>query len=184
MEKKKRIEWLDIDQDWKDLIWDINERFMEGLAVLTISALMGLLSFSLLAQPDGIAGVLGRMMAKTCVETGYCDYWTLLGAVGLAMVLLTSFTVYTMMVIRKEERNMGEDDSAKDQEIYEKYKGKQLEVLEEIRGLKVVDSLSGYNAYKGLNYSTLYRWVQQFEKDGYVQIEGNGAGSPLKVKAL
>jgi len=35
--------------------------------------------------------------------------------------------------------------------------------------------------YKGIPYSTLRRWVEKYEADGYVKIENNGKGKPVEV---
>ncbi len=185
MNKRKRsiIRWIaDImpDREWTDLILDFNRWFIEVNVVLVTSVLLGLTVYYILAQPAGLAGVFGRAMAVTCVNTGYCDYQSLLGAVGLSLVILTSFTTYFILTLKAGEDSDWEDEKA----IPRHYVGRQKEMLEKIIGLKRVESLSGLSNFTGISYSTLYGWCEQFEEDGLVRVIRNGKGSPLVIESL
>ena len=180
MIKKKWVSWLDIDEDYKDLILDANQTFMEILAVLVSSTLLGLMAYYLLAQPGGLVGVLAGVMAKTCAVTGYCEFQGLFGSLGFAITALTSFTIYTMLIIKKGEDSIDTAPAVTNGQ----YKGEQLEVLEKIQGLGVVESLSSFGNYLGVPYGTLHRWVKEFEEDGLVRIKSNGSGSPMRIEAV
>lgn len=181
-EKKKFPEWLTIGDPWKKLIVDTNVTFMEIMAVIVTSTLLGLMVFGLLSEPGGLPGVLAGVMIEACSKTGNCDFQMLLASLGLGMVLLTSFSIYTMRIIKQGVDKIGSAPEKKSPNG--KYSGRQLEVLQKIQGMGEVDSLLAWGIYLGVPYGTLHRWVREFEQDGLVRITSNGSGSPLKVEAL
>lgn len=180
--EKKKLGWLDDvmpDQEWIDLIYDANVWFVEVITVIVVSTLLGLNVYYVLAQPAGLAGLFGRLMATTCVNTGYCDFQSLMGALGLALVILSSFTAYFILRLKAAEDENWNDEP----EICPGYRGRQREIFEKIMGLGTVESLSGFASFSGIPYSTLHGWCEKFEEDGFVEITRNGKGSAMIIKA-
>lgn len=181
----KQSKWFELDQDWKDLIIDTNITFMEILAVIVTSVLLGLMTFNLLSTPGGLPGVFANVMVQAGQVVGTYDFQTLFAGLGLSMVLLTSFSAFTMKIIKDGVDRIGQD---KDEErVIVKippYPKDQYEALLFIQTIGEVESLSKMTNWINAPYSTLHGWVKDFEKDGFVKTYSNGKGSPLKVKSL
>ena len=65
--------------------------------------------------------------------------------------------------------------------IYNDY---QREVLESIIRLGRLESLSAFCQSVNVSYSTLYDWVMEFERDGWLVVTSNGSGSPMQIEVL
>jgi hypothetical protein len=180
----KKSKWFDIDQDWKDLIIDTNITFMEILAVIVTSALLGLMTFNLLSTPGGLPGVFASIMVQAGQAVGTYDFQMLFAGLGLAMVLLTSFSAFTMMIIKEGVDRIGNDNNSSPVVKIPPYPKEQYEALLFIQSMGEVENLAKMIQWVNAPYQTLYRWVEEFEKDGFVKIHRNGKGSPLKIESL
>jgi hypothetical protein len=179
--QKRWVKWLELDQEWRDFILDVNLTFVDTLAVILITSLLGVMAFNILSQPGGLAGLLAGVLGQTCSVTGLCDFDLLYGALGLAVVLLTTFTTYTMLLIRSGVRKIDYDPPAS--KGCREYEGNQDLALRIIQAMGSLESVAQLGNFLDVPYGTIHRWIQQMEQDGHVRIVSNGSGSPLRIEA-
>lgn len=162
-----------------DLILDFNNHIIQGMTILFVSVILGLMVLVIVAR-GGIAAMFGTLMAGVCVETGQCDFQYLLGVMGFSLVFLTSFALYFFSVIvQSDDVNIITDDP----QLYD-YSDNQRAALNKIIGLRDVQSLLKLANYLDVPYSTLHTWCDDFEADGLISINRNGSGSPMSIEAL
>ena len=165
-------------------------QFAKSLAVmltfLTGSALLGVFTYYVMSA-GGLPHLLAGIMVSACVNTAApCDFYPLLGTMGLGLVVMTGLFIYVSVMMTGADM----DDDLDLIETYSQdpdvvpYTERQLSVLNQIRGVRVIESLRSYAIWINEDYSTLYRWVKTFEKNGHVKIISNGKGSPLEIIAL
>jgi Na+-transporting methylmalonyl-CoA/oxaloacetate decarboxylase gamma subunit len=151
------------------------------IAFMVFSVLFGGLTFKIIAV-GGIEAVLADLMASTCTNNTAipCDYQALLGAAGMALVIVTSWFIYFIRVIGSAE----EEFNTEDKEPSRAYNDDMADILADIQNLGGVENLKALAEWKGIPYTTLRRYVKRFEIDGYVMVISNGKGSPVVVEVL
>jgi len=176
------IESEDIAQNTIDLLFKM-------VAALGASVVLGLTTYNIIAT-GGLAALLAQLMAYTCTGSDNipCNFNTLLGGVGMALVLVTSIAIVTLRVIRDAENKIANSsiyDTEKEKDPVKYYNEEMADVLRFIIALgPEIECLRTLAIYKGINYSTLRRWVYQFQSDGYVRVHSNGKGAPVRIEVL
>jgi len=149
---------------------------------LVISVFMGLIVFKILAV-GGLAVVFADLMASTCVNTGVaCEYNSLMGALGFALVFLTSLVISFVKSILHIENITKVEFDVIDNEPCRSYNEDMVKTLTTIQSLGGIENLMALANFKGIHYTTLRRYVDKFEEDGYVTVHSNGKGKPVEVR--
>lgn len=149
---------------------------------LVISVFMGLIVFKILAV-GGLAVVFADLMASTCVNSGIaCEYNSLMGALGFALVFLTSLFISFAKSILYFDNITKVDFEILDNEPCRSYNEDMVKTLTTIQSLGGIENLLALANFKGIHYTTLRRYVDKFEEDGYVTIHSNGKGKPVEVR--
>lgn len=173
------LELINPPANVKRLIMDINTQFVESVTVLVMSVMFGLMALFIVAN-GGLAGVFGKLMASICVNADKCDFNALMGVLSFVLIVLTSMYVYFMKFMVNEYRVANTDEAPG----MDQYTEEQQVVLRKIVRLGDVDSLSAFANWIGKPYSTLYAWCKQFEADGWIRMNSNGTGRPLRLEAI
>ena len=165
-------------------------RFGEQVIIVAIAILsstfLGLAVYKIMAM-GGLSYLIADLMASTCSSTGIpCEFNSLLGGVGLTLVLLTSFLIATVRIIVSEERqeNIFYKNEIVDVAPCMSYNAKQVELLRLIQAMNGINNLRKFANLIDLPYTTAQNYVKQFERDGYVSINSNGQGSRLEIQVV
>ncbi len=87
---------------------------VDGFQLMIISmvatALTGIAAVYILSFPDGLAGMIGTLLAEQCKANGMCDFQVLYPAFGLAIIILTHFFIgFSAMVFSWVRDDQGEE---------------------------------------------------------------------------
>lgn len=169
-------------QDIIKTIVDLGELLLTLIIYLTASVLIGGIVYKILAV-GGIEAVIAQLMAATCVNSAGipCDYNALLAGVGLSLVILTAAAIAIMRETLKIEKVPFYDDLDPDPGPCKNYNSEMISVLRTIQKLGGVENLHGLAAWKGIPYTSMRRYVDQFQQDGYVKVNSNGKGAPVRI---
>jgi len=148
------------------------------ITFLVLSAVFAAVTFVIVAA-GGLETIIAQQMAAACINNPGvpCDYQLLLATVGMTLVLITSWSIYFFRTVINAENSFNAQDTDPSAEYTEHMKS----VLIDIQTLGGVENLNALADWKGIPYTTLRRWVSQFEKDGYVTVHSNGRGCPVTV---
>lgn len=163
---------------------DLGKNFVTWLTraieAVAVSAVLAAVVYFIIAD-GGIEALLARTMAAACRDNPAvsCDFQTTLAILGMALVLLTSMVIYALRLFNTQLNGLVIDEP----EISNNYNDDMVSLLRDIQRLKVVKNLKGLADWKGMAPTTVHRYVDIFEKDGYVSVTRNGKGSPTEVYA-
>lgn len=165
-----------------DMIMPMTEWIKAGFVGIVISVFTGLIAFKILAV-GGLAVVFADLMASTCVNTAVaCEYNSLMGGLGFSLVFLTSFVIaFAKLIIYLEDVDRIEYEVIED-EPCRSYNEDMVKTLKTIQSLGGIENLMALANFKGIHYTTLRRYVEKFEEDGYVTVHSNGKGKPVEVR--
>ena len=163
----------------KYLAVDLGVLFVKLWIYAGTAAIFGSVAFKIIAV-GGIEAVLAELMAATCVNNSTipCDFQSLLAGAGLALVICTGLAIAVMREVVKMEVVPFEDQY----EPSRGYNDTMAEVLRDIQGLGGLESLHAFGNFKGIHYTTLRRYIDRYERDGYVTIHSSGKGAALEVR--
>lgn len=66
-------------------------------------------AIAILSDPDGLAGVVGRMLASYCLSSGQCNFYNLLPSFAIAVIILTDLAIYfVFLFIGISQKSMGD----------------------------------------------------------------------------
>jgi len=156
-----------------------------GVAIV-MSVFLGLIIFKILAV-GGLSAVLADLMYSTCVSTNIpCDFNTLLGGVGLSLMVVTTFFITTMKMVVRENVIFQDEliDMEDDKEPCRNYNTKQIEMLRLIQSLKGTKNLRKFSAFADIPYMTARNYMDLFERDGYIKVHSNGQGSQVEIEVI
>lgn len=154
-----------------------------GVAII-MSVFLGLIIFKILVV-GGLSAVLADLMYSTCVSTNIpCDFNTLLGGIGLSLMVVTTFFITTMKLVVRENVLFQEEMIEDDQEPCRFYNEKQVEVLRLIQAMKGTKNLSKFSTFTEIPYMTIRNYMDQYEKDGYIKQHSNGKGTQVEIEVI
>jgi len=154
-------------------------------AYLVTAVLTGLFAFKIIAA-GGLAAVMANLMASACMNSVSvpCEFNSLLAGMALALTVTTSlFYIIANETKRLDQIEFTDLNNGMDQPEYSSIeKNKVFKYLVALGGIDDIRNLSGLGAWIGVSYSTMYRYVKEFEKDGHIVITKNGSGIPMEIR--
>ena len=184
-EKIKETNFQPIAETADKSVWYIAEMVGLVFIALVVSVFAGLAVFKIMAV-GGLAFVFADLMVFTCTTTGIpCEINTLMGGIGLALVVLTSLVIATARIVTSDQSFFnGPEYEYLDGEPSRVYNDQQVYFLRFIQALGGLKNLRKYANVLDIPYTTAKNHVDQFERDGYVKIHSNGQGSQLDIEVL
>ena len=182
------IKYKDIEETGKDIgyfAYDLAEWVaIAGVAIIS-STFLGLIVYKIMAV-GGIPAIFAELMASACLDNPAvpCEFNTLMGGVGLAVVVLTAFTIALIRMVNKFETVPFDYFFDNQDEPCRHYNEKQVKVLRVIQALGGEQNLLKFANYQDIPYTTMRNYMEQFEKDGYIAIHSNGKGAPLSIELI
>lgn len=170
-------------KDVKYVIVDLANLFLTLVIYLVASVLIGFVAFKVLAV-GGIEAIMAQLMAVTCVNNPGipCDYNTLIGGIGLSLIILTGVAIAIVReTIKIEKVPFRDAEDITGRLTYTKEMNNTLRTIQKLGG---AENLKGLADWKGIPYTTIRRYVEQFEKDGYITIHSSGKGAPLEIRLV
>jgi hypothetical protein len=168
-------------EDIKYVAVDSGVLFVTLAAYLTAAVLLALVVYGVMAA-GGIAGILAQLMAVSCINGITCEFDALMGGAGLSLVLITGATIAIIRETAKIERVPFQDnENTEPCRFYSDEMNKALETIQRLGGVENLHSLANF---KGIPYTTMRRYVEKFETDGYVKVINNGKGKPVEVNLI
>lgn len=175
----------DIGKFAGDFMWTVGEWIKAAAVAIIISVFMGLIVFKILAV-GGLAAMFADLMASTCINTGVpCEYNALMGGLGFALVFLTSFAIAFIKLFMFFEKIIDIDEiefEVLEDEPCRRYNEDMVKALTTIQNLGGHENLRSLSVFMKIHYTTLRRYVDKFEEDGYVTIHSDGKGKPVEVR--
>ena len=172
-------------KDIKTVIMDMASLFVTLIIYLTASVLIGLVVFNIIVV-GGIEAVLAQLMANTCAANAAvpCDFTTLLAGIGLSLVILTALAIaifrqaakiedvpfYAVEPTNGASRNYNEDQV------------KVLRYIQALGGVDDIKNLRGLGDWIGIPYTSMRRYVDRYQADGYITVQNNGQGAPMEIR--
>lgn len=156
------------------------------LAVYAVASVaLGLIVFKILAV-GGIEALIAELMATTCINSAGipCDFNTLYAGIGLTLVVLTGLAVAVLRETVKMERVPFQDvqDDPGPSRVYNDEMIKVLRYIQALGGVEDIQGLKGLGDWLGIPYTSMRRYVEQYQRDGYVTIHNNGKGAPVRIQ--
>jgi len=154
-----------------------------GIAIV-MSVFLGLIIFKIMAV-GGLSAVLADLMYSTCVSTNIpCDFNTLLGGIGLSLMVVTTFFITTIKLVVRENVIFQDEMYEDEKEPCRNYNGKQIEVLRLIQSMNGTKNLSKFATFTEIPYMTIRNYMDLFERDGYIKQYSNGKGSQVEIEVV
>lgn len=171
-------------RDLDNRVWYYAGQVVILLSGILMSSMLGLIVFWIMAS-GGLSALLGTIMASACTGTGIpCDFDIALGVVGFSLVIVTSFSIAFIRLIRRDINSFETTVELDEAEPTRFYNDKQIEVLRFIQALNGTENLNRIANLLNVPYTTARNYVELFERDGYVKINSNGQGSPLEIEVI
>lgn len=184
----QKIRYKDIEKGAKELsyiAYDLAEWIaIAGIAIM-ISSFLGLIIFKIMAL-GGLSAILADLMASTCINSNTipCDFDSLLGGIGLSLMVITTFFITTMKLITREHVMFADEIGLDENEPCRNYNSAQVETLRVIRALNGEKNLRKFATYMEIPYSTARNYMEIFERDGYIKIHSNGKGTQVEIEVI
>lgn len=153
--------------------------FFRAIEAVAVSAVLASVVY-LIVLDGGIEAILARTMVAGCqsIPGMVCEFQPAYAVLAMSLVLLTSLVIYAMRLL-----TLTSIDIIQEKELCQSYNDDMISLLTDIQRLREVENLKGLADWKGMAYTTARRYVETFERDGYVEVERNGKGSPINVYA-
>lgn len=186
--KGQKIQYKDVEKGAKKfsyIAYDLAEWvIIAGIAIMS-STFLGLIVFKIMAE-GGLSAILAELMASTCINSDNipCEFNSLLGGIGLSLMVVTTFFITTMKLITRETVLFDVDFDKDNEEPCRNYNSAQVETLRIIQALGGAKNLMKLANYRDTPYTTMRNYVDQFERDGYVKIHSEGKGSQIEIEVL
>lgn len=135
-------------------------------------------------QYGGLAGFIGTIMAYNC-DPSECNFNSSISIVAIVIFTLTALFIYTVKAGTNtlNKMNYHEIPAALTAPTYQNTeKEKAYQYLVALGGIDNISNLKELAAWLDIPYTTLYRYVKEFELDGHIAIVSNGAGIPMEIR--
>ena len=180
----QKIKYKDIEKEAKEFgyfAFDIADWIAIAGTAILMSTFLGLIVFKIMSV-GGIPAVLADLMVSTCISTGIpCEFNSLLGGVGLSLVVITTFFITTMRLSLYQFKYMEMGDQDEKCHSYSEREKVALKVIQAVNGEMSYNRTANF---LDIPYTTFRSYMDKFESDGYLVTERNGQGTPVKIDVL
>ena len=187
-QKLQRIKYKDVEKGAKSfsyIAYDLAEWIVIAGVAIMASTFLGLIVFQIIAL-GGLSGVLANLMASTCINSTNipCDFNTLLGGIGLSLMVVTTFFITTMKLVTREHVMFMEEIKGDEDEPCRNYNSTQVETLRIVQAMNGTKNLRKFATYMETAYSTARNYMELFERDGYIKIHSSGKGTQIEIEVI
>ena len=186
-DKLNKIHYKDFENGAKEfsyIAYDLADWVVVAGIAIMMSVFLGLIIFKILAV-GGLSAVLADLMYSTCASTNIpCEFNSLLGGIGLSLMVVTTFFITTIKLVVKENVLFREELISDFQEPCRNYNDKQIEFLRILQAMNGTTNLRKFSTYMETPYTTTVNYIDLFERDGYIKKHSNGQGTQVNIEVL